>query len=191
MCIIVLVTAKHTTLKILLICKDEQQRILHFSVLNDPCEFCPCLVDAITVIRIDDEDETLRACESSKYTSRTSIEKRRRTGRGKGSRCNIATAASSPTRNRPIAAQHTRKVVSPQRTDLVLAADIPDVELCVFVGDSLDIEADGGDRGHVLVKLELIENGCNPLVSTGTKTRWSVSKGRKTYWSFQRHQDPT
>jgi hypothetical protein len=50
--------------------------------------------------------------------------------------------------------------VSPQRADLVLAADVPDVELGVLVRDGLDVEADRGDRGDVLVELELVENGC-------------------------------
>ena len=66
--------------------------------------------------------------------------------------------ACSPTRNRPLTAQHTREVVSPQRTDLVLTADIPDVELGVLVGDGFDVEPDGGDGGDVLVELELVEN---------------------------------
>ena len=46
--------------------------------------------------------------------------------------------------------------MSPQRADLVLAADIPDVELCVLVCDGLDVEADGGNGGDVLVELELV-----------------------------------
>jgi hypothetical protein len=48
-----------TSLEILLVCKHQQQRIFHFPVLDDPCEFRPCLVDTITVIRVDDEDKTL------------------------------------------------------------------------------------------------------------------------------------
>jgi hypothetical protein len=46
--------------------------------------------------------------------------------------------------------------MSPERSDLVLAADIPDVELGVLVCDGLDVEADGGDGGYVLVELELV-----------------------------------
>ena len=71
-----------------------------------------------------------------------------------------------------------RVVVSPQRPDLILAADIPDVELHILVCYSLDIEpnygisevasqwdvkkgqtrtcGDGRDR---LVELELVKNG--------------------------------
>ena len=49
--------------------------------------------------------------------------------------------------------------MSPQGTDLVLASDIPYVELGVLVCDSLDVEADGGDGGDVLVKLEFVEDG--------------------------------
>jgi hypothetical protein len=48
--------------------------------------------------------------------------------------------------------------VSPQGTNLVLATDIPDVEFGVLVCDGLDVEADGGDRGDVLVELELVED---------------------------------
>ena len=69
------------------------------------------------------------------------------------------------TRNRAIAAQHTREVVSPQRADLVLASDIPDVEFCVLVSDCLDVEADGGDGRDVLVELELVEDCWVMLVS--------------------------
>lgn len=49
----------------------------------------------------------------------------------------------------------------PQRTDLVLAADIPDVELGVLVCDGLDVEANGGNGCDVLVELELVEDGCS------------------------------
>lgn len=49
--------------------------------------------------------------------------------------------------------------MSPQRPDLVLTSDIPDVELGVLVGDRLDVEAYGGDRGDVLIKLELVQDG--------------------------------
>lgn len=48
----------------------------------------------------------------------------------------------------------------PQRADLVLSTDVPDVEPGLFVHDRLDVEADGGNGGDVLVKLELVENGC-------------------------------
>lgn len=49
--------------------------------------------------------------------------------------------------------------MSPQRTDLVLTADIPDVEFGVLVCDGLDVETDRGDRCHVLVQLEFVEDG--------------------------------
>ena len=55
------------------------------------------------------------------------------------------------------------EVMSPERTDLVLSTDIPDIEACVLVGDGLDVEADSrngvdfacGARGE----LEGVENG--------------------------------
>jgi hypothetical protein len=49
--------------------------------------------------------------------------------------------------------------VPPQRTNLVLTADIPDVELGVLVCDSLDVEANGGDGCDILIKLELVKDG--------------------------------
>lgn len=47
----------------------------------------------------------------------------------------------------------------PQRPDLVLTTDVPDIKLDVLVGDGLDVEADGGDGGDVLAELELVEDG--------------------------------
>ena len=75
---------------------------------------------------------------------------------GRQSRVMWTWHASSPTRDRCLLSQHTREVVSPQGTDLVLASDVPYVELGVLVCDSLDVEADGGDGGYVLVELELV-----------------------------------
>lgn len=40
-----------------------------------------------------------------------------------------------------------------------MAADVPDVEFDVLVGDRLDVEADGGDGGYVLVEFEFVEDG--------------------------------
>lgn len=50
------------------------------------------------------------------------------------------------------------EVVPPQRTDLVLPADVPDVEFDVFVGYGFDVEADGGDGCDVLVEFQFVEN---------------------------------
>lgn len=47
----------------------------------------------------------------------------------------------------------------PQRTNLVLTTDIPDIEFHVLVGDALDVESDGGDGGDVLVEFQFIQNG--------------------------------
>jgi hypothetical protein len=35
--------------------------------------------------------------------------------------------------------------VSPERPDLILSTNIPNVETCVLVRDGLDVEADGGN----------------------------------------------
>ena len=50
------------------------------------------------------------------------------------------------------------EVVTPERADLILAADVPDVELDVLVGDGFDVEADGGDGGDVLVEFKFVED---------------------------------
>ena len=52
-----------TSAEILLVRKHQQQRILHFSVLDNPCEFLLGLVDTGAVVGVDDEDETLGACD--------------------------------------------------------------------------------------------------------------------------------
>jgi len=52
-----------TSAEILLVRKHQQQRILHFSVLDNPCEFLLGLVDAGAIVGVDDEDETLGACD--------------------------------------------------------------------------------------------------------------------------------
>jgi len=58
-------------------------------------QFLLCLVDALAVLAINDENETLRA----------------------------------------------RVIVSPQRSNLVLTSDIPDVEFDILVCNSLHVEA--------------------------------------------------
>jgi len=51
------------------------------------------------------------------------------------------------------------EVMSPQRTDLVLTADVPHGETDVLVFNSLDIEPNSWDGGDDLSQLELIKNG--------------------------------
>ena len=41
-----------------------------------------------------------------------------------------------------------------------LTSEVPDLELEIFVHDSLDVEADGGDGGHDLPQLQLVQDGC-------------------------------
>ncbi len=43
--------------------------------------------------------------------------------------------------------------MSPQRPNLILAADIPHIELDILVGYGLDVEADGRNGGDVLIEL--------------------------------------
>ena len=49
--------------------------------------------------------------------------------------------------------------MSPQRSYLVLSANIPHIEFDIFIRNGLNVEADGRDGGHVLVQLELVEDG--------------------------------
>jgi len=51
------------------------------------------------------------------------------------------------------------EVMSPQRTDLVLTADVPHGETDVLIFNSLDIEPNGWDGGDDLSQLELIKDG--------------------------------
>merc|ERR1712216_544378 len=53
-------------------------------------------------------------------------------------------------------------IVPPQLTDLVLAADIPDIEVNVLVLNGLDIEANGWDRCHHLTQLQLVQDRSLP-----------------------------
>lgn len=53
----------------------------------------------------------------------------------------------------------TTEIMPPKRSDLILAADVPHVELDVLVGDRLDVESDSGDGSDVLAELELVEDG--------------------------------
>ena len=48
--------------------------------------------------------------------------------------------------------------MSPQRSDLVLSTNIPNIEFCVLVRHRLDVEADCRYRRDVLIELELIED---------------------------------
>jgi len=51
------------------------------------------------------------------------------------------------------------EIMSPQWTDFVLTADIPDGEGDVFVLDGFHVEADGGNGGDDLAQLELVQHG--------------------------------
>jgi len=75
-------TWRLTAGQVLFVGKDEEQAVLHFSVAENAVKLLAGFVDALTVARIDDENEALRA----------------------------------------------RIVMSPKRTNLVLTADIPNIE---------------------------------------------------------------
>lgn len=150
--------SQRTSLQILLVREYQQQRILHFPVLDDAGELGAGLVDTVAVVRVDDKDQTLSACEV--LACRLKVLRAKVSGQGGGKHAQCRLRACSPTRDSVLLSQHTREVVSPQRADLVLASDIPDVELGVLVCDGLDVEADGGDGCDVLVELELVEDGC-------------------------------
>jgi hypothetical protein len=96
-------------------------------------KFLSGFAHAVSVGRVNNEDQTLGTCRSEKSVITHT------TNRGR--------------------VEHTAKVMPPERTDLVLTTDIPDVELDVLVGDALDVEANGGNGGNVLAELELVEDG--------------------------------
>ena len=49
--------------------------------------------------------------------------------------------------------------MSPERSDLVLATHVPDCEADVLVLNRLHVEPDGGDGGHDLTQLQLVQDG--------------------------------
>lgn len=51
-----------TVWEILLVGEDEEQTVLHLAIVDDPVQLLPRLIDARAVGRVDNEDETLRAC---------------------------------------------------------------------------------------------------------------------------------
>lgn len=55
--------------------------------------------------------------------------------------------------------------MSPQRPDLVLSSNIPNIELYVLVGNGLDVESDGRNSSDALVELKLVKNGCRMLAA--------------------------
>jgi len=52
----------------------------------------------------------------------------------------------------------SREVMPPKWSDLVLAADIPNVEFDVLVCYRFDVESDRRDCGDILIQLELVED---------------------------------
>lgn len=62
-------------------------------------------------------------------------------------------------KNQPLGAG---EVMSPERSNLVLAADIPNVELDVLVCNRLDVEADCRNSGDILPELQLVQDRYRP-----------------------------
>lgn len=48
--------------------------------------------------------------------------------------------------------------MSPKRSNLILTADIPNIELDIFVCDRLDVESDSWDGRDILAQLELVQD---------------------------------
>lgn len=49
----------------------------------------------------------------------------------------------------------------PQRSNLILTPNVPNIEFHVLVCYRLDVESDGWDRRDGLVEFELIQDGCD------------------------------
>lgn len=52
----------------------------------------------------------------------------------------------------------TAEVMSPEGSNLVLAANVPNIKFDVLVSDSLDVKANSGDSCNILTELELVKN---------------------------------
>lgn len=103
----------HTAWDILLVGKDQKQRVLHFAIVDNLVQLRASLLEAGGITRVHNEDKALCA----------------------------------------------GVVVSPERANLVLTADIPHIELDVLIGHALDVESDGGDGSHVLVaEFQFVKN---------------------------------
>jgi hypothetical protein len=76
--------------------------------------------------------------------------------------------------------------MSPERADLVLSSNIPHIELCVFVGDGLDVEAYCRDGRYVLLELEVVEDGYGGSIVS----RSGTSIAGRAYLSSLLRQDP-
>ena len=93
--------------KYLFVGENEENSISELVLLKHTMELITSLADTLSIVRVDDKDESLRVLE----------------------------------------------VVSPQRSDLVLTADVPHSEADVLVLDRLDVEADGWNRRDDLAQL--------------------------------------
>lgn len=54
--------------------------------------------------------------------------------------------------------RHTREVMSPKRSNLILPSHIPDIELDILIRDGLDVEANSRNGSDVGVELQLVED---------------------------------
>ena len=50
-----------TPWQVLFICKDEEQAISHLSITQDTMKLLLCFVYSVTILAVDDKDETLSA----------------------------------------------------------------------------------------------------------------------------------
>jgi hypothetical protein len=90
----------------LLVSEHKQQALLHFPVAENPMKFLLGLVDTVTVLAVDNEDEALG----------------------------------------------TGVIMPPERTDLILPSNVPNIEFDVLVRDRLNIEPNccqGGRRRRI------------------------------------------
>merc|ERR1719515_88698 len=102
----------HSVWQVLLVREDEKHGVAHFLLVEHLGELLAGILDTVSVVAVDDEDEALRVL----------------------------------------------VIVAPERTNLVLATDVPDGEADVLVLNGLDVEADRGDRSHHLPELQLVQD---------------------------------
>lgn len=70
--------------------------------------------------------------------------------------------------------------MAPQRTNLILTADVPYSERNVFVLDGFDVESDGRNRGHDLAQFQFVENrGFSSRVKPNYKRKFKMKRGTK------------
>jgi len=122
----------HGVGQILLVGEHEQQGVTELVLVEHALELLTCLGNTLSVVRVDDENDTVRVLEVWWMSCAQSVE---------GSAGQHVKAWNSKMRHGAKSSSEVELTVPPERSDLVLSSDVPHGERDVLVFDSLDVEA--------------------------------------------------